>query len=329
MYYVKKVFFLVVALFCGPLFVSAAALSVSPLTGSFPVGSTFTISIQVNTQGDSAEGVDVRYLNFNPLLLQVIDENSGIAGVQILPGSLMSNTPINIVDNATGRISFSQVPSGGKTFTNSAFQTLATVRFRVLAPGVSAVIFNHEPGNTADSNVAVGGMDLLTSISNGYYTLASGSSCHLLTTPQDYNPLPQPLLWLKDFVGKAYDAYNPSKLFASITCPASSSPTLAIQGSGPQYQILWFEGYMRKENASAWEKLTFTGTSYQGYTDWKDIGNSAQLLHTLSSLTQQDLSNTTALLFYICAWNGTAWKCGCEDTQCATPKWQLQGIRKQ
>ena len=93
-------------LFVVPTIASAAIMSVSPSSGSAAVGSTFTIQIQVNTQGGAADGVDVRYVNFNPSLLQVIDENTLISGVQVSPGTLMANTPTNSVDNIAGRISF-------------------------------------------------------------------------------------------------------------------------------------------------------------------------------------------------------------------------------
>lgn len=158
----------------------AATLTVSPSSGSVPVGNVLTVNIQLNTQGDAAHGVDVFYLNFNPALLQVIDENASVSGIQIAPGTLMSVTPSNTVDQAAGRIAFHQVTAGGTTFTNSTSQTLATVRFNVLAAGTAALTFNFTPGNTSDSNVAtvVGGTatDLLTSVTNGSYTLTAVSS---------------------------------------------------------------------------------------------------------------------------------------------------------
>ncbi|PJE64651.1 MAG: hypothetical protein COU90_02305 [Candidatus Ryanbacteria bacterium CG10_big_fil_rev_8_21_14_0_10_43_42] len=172
----KKSFIVSIIIFASPFLASAATLSVSPATGSFTVGGTVTVQVQVNTEGSTADGVDIRYLNFNPALLQVIDENTGVAGVQIAPGSLMPNTPTNIADNTAGRISFSQVPSGGAVFSNSANQTLATVRFTVVGAGTGALTFNHVPGVTSDSNVASGGSDLLTSVTNGSYTFTTTNS---------------------------------------------------------------------------------------------------------------------------------------------------------
>lgn len=167
--------------FAAPVFAFAATLSVSPASGSFPVGSTITVTMQVNTQGGASDGVDVRYLNFNPSLLQVIDENTSVAGVQVVAGSLMANTPVNGADNTAGRITFSQVPLGGTTFTNSSAQTLATVRFSVVGAGTAALTFNHTAGSTADSNVAAGGSDLLTAVTNGSYTTTAANGAPIVS----------------------------------------------------------------------------------------------------------------------------------------------------
>jgi chitodextrinase len=162
--------------FLAPVFAMAATLSVSPASGSVTVGGILTVQIQVNTESGMSDGIDIRYLNFNPSLLQVIDENTSVAGVQITPGALMPNTATNSADNTAGRVLFSQVPAGGTTFTNTASQTLATVRFSVLAAGTATLTFNHTPGSTTDSNVASGGSDLLTSVTNGSYTLGAANS---------------------------------------------------------------------------------------------------------------------------------------------------------
>lgn len=149
----------------------AATLSVSPSSGSYQTGNIITAQIMLTTQGAPIEGVDIRYLNYDPALLEVQDENTSIAGVQIAPGTLMPNTVANSVNTALGRIEFSQVISGNATFNGSG--VLATTRFRVLAPGSASSTFNFTSGNTADTNVASGGIDVLTSVTNATYTLTT------------------------------------------------------------------------------------------------------------------------------------------------------------
>lgn len=162
----------------------AATLSLSPSTGSFTAGNIFSVQIVLDTQGSLVQGVDVQYLNYNPALLEVQDENASAAGVQILPGTLMSNTQINTVDTTQGRISFSQVTTGNTSFTGSG--TLATVRFRALAQGNAAATFNFTPGSTADTNVASNGVDVLSAVTNGSYTLTA------VVTPPPPSPTPTP-----------------------------------------------------------------------------------------------------------------------------------------
>lgn len=153
--------------------VHAATFSVSPASGTFNVGDTITTTIFLDTAGIGIDGADVAYLEYNPSLLQVVDEDTGIAGVQILPGFLMEVNPTNgnVVDTGLGRIRFSQVTSGGTTFTSAGAQTFATVRFTALAGGTATLAFTNF-GGTADSNVAAsGGMDFLTSANGASYSL--------------------------------------------------------------------------------------------------------------------------------------------------------------
>lgn len=149
---------------------SAATLSLSPATSAINVGSNFTVNVALNTEGAAIDGVDVFYLNFNPSLLSVVDTASGASGVQITAGSLMPNTIVNTVDNATGKITFSQVPNGGSTYTGSG--NLASITFNAKAAGTANVTFDFTSGSTLDSNIASNGSDVLTAVTNGSYTLS-------------------------------------------------------------------------------------------------------------------------------------------------------------
>ena len=174
-YLAKKIFILTLAITLT-LFLAktatAATLSLLPSSGSYSVGQIFTVNILLNTQNQAIDGVDIRYLNYNPSQLEVQDDNGSLAGVQITPGSLLANTVINSVDTTNGYISFSQVATGGSTFTNNANQTLASVRFKALNNFTgSSVNFSFTPGSTSDTNVASAGSDVLTSVTNGSYNL--------------------------------------------------------------------------------------------------------------------------------------------------------------
>ncbi|HEY4480380.1 MAG TPA: fibronectin type III domain-containing protein [Candidatus Paceibacterota bacterium] len=146
----------------------SAVLSLSPSSTSVNVNNTFTVNILLNTGGQSAYGVDVNKLRFNPAVLQVVDADAGTSGVQISPGSLMALTIINNIDNTAGTIQFSQIATPGSTYSGSG--TVATVTFRAISAGSSSATFDFSLGSGTDSNVAGLGGDLLASVGSGSYT---------------------------------------------------------------------------------------------------------------------------------------------------------------
>ncbi len=160
------------AVFVIPSLASAATLSVSPSSHTVKAGDTFSVSVRLDTQGDSIDGVDLRYLNYNSSLLQVLDADVAKSGVQVTPGTLMPMTLLNNVDQASGKISFSQVSAGGTKYKGSG--TLATISFKALASGSTQLTFNHTPSNTTDSNVAMAGKDTLSAVINGSITISGG-----------------------------------------------------------------------------------------------------------------------------------------------------------
>jgi hypothetical protein len=143
---------------------TTATLALSPTSSSVAVNGTVAVAINVNTAGAPADGVDIYMIHFTPSIIQVVDSDAGTAGIQIAPGSLLTNTAINTVDNTAGTIQFSQSTSGGTSFTGSG--TLATITFKGIAQGSSNVTFDFTAGSTSDSNVAYQGADRLTSVTN-------------------------------------------------------------------------------------------------------------------------------------------------------------------
>ena len=171
----KLLLFFIAFLSVSFLTSDAATLSLSPSSTSTTVGSIFSVNVILDTQGTSTNGVDIHYLNFPASLLEVQDDG-GALGVQIAPGTLMSLTPANSANNSTGQIDFSQVAYGSSFNGNG---TLATIRFRALVVGTANISFNFIAGNTTDTNVDAGGVDILTSATGGAYTISSAPD----TTP--------------------------------------------------------------------------------------------------------------------------------------------------
>lgn len=158
---------------------SAATLSLSPSAKTIAVGETFTVDIMLDTQGVAVDGVDIQTLNYNPSNLQVV-------GTQITPGSLMSDTVINRVDN--GKITFAQITTGGATYTGSG--KLATVTFKALTSVNANVTFSFSGGSSLDTNVASAGTDVLTSVVDGLYTITTANGTLPTTTDPVSVPAP-------------------------------------------------------------------------------------------------------------------------------------------
>lgn len=154
-----------------PFAASATTMSLSPDAGDYGVGDTIVVDVLLNTQNAPIDGVDMRYLTYDPSLLEVQDQNPSVAGVQIAPGSLMPVTMANMVNTTAGKIEFSQIVSGGSTFANNMDQVLATATFRVVASGTAAIEIDFTPGSTTDANVASKGKDILVSVSGSTFRL--------------------------------------------------------------------------------------------------------------------------------------------------------------
>jgi len=166
----KFIFITILFSFLGLVnFANAATLSLSPSSGSYSLGQIFTVKILLNTIGKKIDGVDIFSLNYDPAYLEVQDENSGTSGIQILPGSLMPMTLANSVDISTGKIIFSQITAGGTTFSNNTGQTLTTIRFKVLKESDTSVYFDFIENGTTETNIASGGLDILSTVTNGNY----------------------------------------------------------------------------------------------------------------------------------------------------------------
>ena len=140
------------------------ALSLSPAFFTSITGDTITVDILLDTSGTAIDGVDISSIRFDPAILQVQDDDSALAGIQITPGNLLPNTAINQVNNVAGTLSFSQLTAGGTTYSGSG--KLATIHFTAISAGTSNITIDFSLGSTSDSNIAGAGTDVLASVIN-------------------------------------------------------------------------------------------------------------------------------------------------------------------
>jgi len=163
-------------LFCFlPLFTNAASLSVSPATGVYQSGTTFTVQVAVNTQGKKINAADGT-LSFNPRELQVV---SVTRGASIF--NLWTSEPA--FSNSAGTVVFS---GGSPTGYTGSFGNVMTVTFRTIGSGTSRVSLTNGSVLAADGQ----GTNILTSMNGGNYTISAISNTPQPEVVVEYVPPP-------------------------------------------------------------------------------------------------------------------------------------------
>lgn len=165
-------------LLTSPIYAAGATLTLSPASGTFNKGCTFSVDIKLDTGGAQTDGTDAI----------LFYDQSRFAANTIRSGSIYSDYPGNNIDSTQGRITVSGLSSVSSAFSGNG--TLASVDFIVLdtAPaGATIVRFDFDPQDktkTTDSNVVERGTvtDILSQASNGNYVIGSGSCGTTITT---------------------------------------------------------------------------------------------------------------------------------------------------
>ena len=151
------VFLLSVSL-AQPVRADGASLYISPASGTFFIGSTFDVSIFVNTGDENVNALEVN-LQFDPKRLQVASPTSGKSFIEVWVAQ-------PTYSNIKGTVSFiGGVPSPG---INTNAGLVSTVTFRAIAPGQTEITFLESSKvlrNDPD------GTNILTSKSRGVYSI--------------------------------------------------------------------------------------------------------------------------------------------------------------
>jgi len=136
-----------------------ASLYLSPNSGTFYVGSTFDISIFVNTGGEDINAVQTD-LKFDSKKLQIASPTAGKSFI-----SVWISQPT--YSNINGTAFFQGgMPSPG---INTSAGLVSTITFRVIAPGETTIYFLDSSRILLDDGE---GTDVLTSVGRGVYTLS-------------------------------------------------------------------------------------------------------------------------------------------------------------
>ncbi len=144
--------------FAMPTFAGGASLYLSPVSGTFYLGSTFDVSIFLNTGGNDVNAVEVD-LKFDPRKLQIASPTAGKSFI-----SVWISQPT--YSNTNGNASFQGgIPSPG---INTSAGLVSTITFRAVAPGETSVSFLDSSQILLDDGK---GTDILSSLGRGVYTI--------------------------------------------------------------------------------------------------------------------------------------------------------------
>lgn len=144
-----------------PTVTFAATLSVTPASGVYSTGATFTVNVVVNTAGKPINAADGT-LSFNPRELSVVSASRGASIFNLW-------TAEPTFSNSAGTVTFGGgLPSGYA----GAGGNVMTVTFKSLTSGTARVSLTGASVLAADGR----GTNVLTSMSGGTYTLSAPTS---------------------------------------------------------------------------------------------------------------------------------------------------------
>jgi hypothetical protein len=149
--------------------VHAANVAISPNTGTYSQGQSFTVTIQTNPQGDSVNAVEAK-LSFDNTKLSVISVAK--------TGSVFSLwTTEPTFSNSAGTIDF----GGGSPTPFSSLSNLVTVTFRATSEGTANVSVSSASVLAADGL----GTDVYTSPQNATFTIGAAEETEPIPTEPD------------------------------------------------------------------------------------------------------------------------------------------------
>tara|TARA_B100000745_G_scaffold267132_1_gene192724 strand:+ start:1627 stop:3156 length:1530 start_codon:yes stop_codon:yes gene_type:complete len=154
--------------------VFAGSLSLSPASGTYSVGQTFTVSVQADPAGQSINSSEAT-ITFDSAALSVVSLSKGSAFTLWTTEPTFSNT--------AGTISY----GGGNPGPISSRSTIITITFRAKAEGTGSVAFENASLLAADGR----GTDVLDSSPGGSYTITAGAQPEPTPDPEP-TPTPEP-----------------------------------------------------------------------------------------------------------------------------------------
>ncbi len=180
MYKIFKNLFLSLSFFFVFFLLSASSfagrLFLAPETSQLFSNCESAINIMIDTEGAVSNASDV-IIDFNPNEIEIIDQNSSIAGTQVRTGTVYEFYPGNKVES--GRIYLTGASIMSSYQTGSSPDIFGSIILKNKA-GVTSTSLNFYfiSGSTKDSNISdLNSNDLLRTVSGGTYTFVDRGYC--------------------------------------------------------------------------------------------------------------------------------------------------------
>ncbi|HUV42517.1 MAG TPA: cohesin domain-containing protein [Patescibacteria group bacterium] len=180
-------FVFLVGIFTQATFAYAgASLSLSPAEETVNLEANLTLNVLLNTGGVETDAADAI----------ILYDETKLSATSATLGSLYENK-ISQDTSQSGKIILRATSSAISGFSGSG--TLATLIFETIDTGTANVSFQITAGSTTDSNVSADGEDILTTATNGIYTIQStaigGTTTASATPSASPSSLPVSGLW--------------------------------------------------------------------------------------------------------------------------------------
>jgi hypothetical protein len=129
----RYIFIVILSLFFVPKLILASSISLSPTSGTFTVGSTFNVSVLLDTKGKAVNALQI-FVTFPPDKLQIVSPSTGksIVGIWASPPKF---------DNVKGTMSLEGGVPGGITVSSGV---ITNITFRVKSTGEALVRFKDD-----------------------------------------------------------------------------------------------------------------------------------------------------------------------------------------
>ncbi len=266
---------------------TGASLTLSPNQGQFSVGSTFQVSIILNTGSQAVNAVNV-HVSFPPDKLQVVNPTISQSFIQI-----WTNGPS--YSNTAGTLTFQGgLPSPGITTSSGV---VSTIEFRATAVGTATLSFSGDSQVLANDG---NGTNILTSKSAGSYLIQLPSPAGPTVTSSTH---PDQNAWYPSRnLTISWTSADGAKTFSQVldtnpyTVPDTTNPTTDTQlTTTVKADGIWYF-HVRAQSSGGWGGATtysakIDATAPAGFTPVLAASTFSRSTPTLARFTTTDATS--------------------------------------